>query len=154
MRILTVRQPWAHAIIHGGKNVENRVRNLAGRYQGPVAIHAGMRPDDQGWVNAEAYRLTTTMHLGQPGVLGAIIGVVELRDVHRSRMSENGNVCFDNTTPIGQVCSRWADQFGTPGGFHLVLSNPRPLAQPIPFKGALGLRTLDPATIAAILEQL
>ena len=30
MRVLTVRQPWAWAIIHGGKDVENRVRNLAG----------------------------------------------------------------------------------------------------------------------------
>ena len=40
MRILTVRQPWAWAIIHGGKDVENRVRNIAGDYHGPIAIHA------------------------------------------------------------------------------------------------------------------
>ena len=39
MRVLTVRQPWAWAIIHGGKDVENRTRNLAGAYRGPVAIH-------------------------------------------------------------------------------------------------------------------
>ena len=29
MRVLTVRQPWAWAIIHGQKDVENRVRSLA-----------------------------------------------------------------------------------------------------------------------------
>ena len=45
LRILTVRQPWAWAIIHGGKGVENRVRNVAGSYRGPVAIHAGLALD-------------------------------------------------------------------------------------------------------------
>lgn len=42
MRILTVRQPWVWAIIHGGKDVENRVRNIAGSYRGPVAIHVAL----------------------------------------------------------------------------------------------------------------
>jgi hypothetical protein len=46
VRILTVRQPWAWAIIHGGKTVENRVRNIAGDYRGPVLIHVGLRDDD------------------------------------------------------------------------------------------------------------
>lgn len=45
MRILTVRQPWAWAIIHGGKDVENRVRNIAGDYRGPIAIHVGLQHD-------------------------------------------------------------------------------------------------------------
>jgi hypothetical protein len=30
MRALTVRQPWAWAIVHGGKDIENRTRNIAG----------------------------------------------------------------------------------------------------------------------------
>lgn len=46
MKVLTVRQPWAAAIIHGGKDVENRTRNLAGSYRGPVAIHAGLAYDE------------------------------------------------------------------------------------------------------------
>lgn len=48
MRILTVRQPWAWAIIHGQKDVENRVRNIAGDYRGPVAIHTALddAPED------------------------------------------------------------------------------------------------------------
>ena len=29
LRILTVRQPYAWAIIHGGKDIENRTRNIA-----------------------------------------------------------------------------------------------------------------------------
>lgn len=29
LRILTVRQPYAWAIVHGGKDMENRVRDVA-----------------------------------------------------------------------------------------------------------------------------
>jgi len=37
---------------------------------------------------------------------------------------------------------------------HLVLANPRPLAEPIPYRGALGLRHLDDDTTARILAQI
>jgi ASCH domain len=45
-RVLTVRQPWASAIIWAGKNVENRAWPT--RYRGRLYIHAGMalEPDD------------------------------------------------------------------------------------------------------------
>lgn len=49
LRVLTVRQPWAWSLIEGGKDVENRSRNIAGSYRGPVAIHAGLaRFEDDG----------------------------------------------------------------------------------------------------------
>ena len=48
MRVLTVRQPWAWAILNAGKNIENRSRNIVGSYRGPVAIHAGMTADNDG----------------------------------------------------------------------------------------------------------
>lgn len=48
MRALTVQQPWAWAIVYGGKDVENRTRNIAGAYRGPLAIHAGLRWSDRG----------------------------------------------------------------------------------------------------------
>lgn len=51
MRILTVRQPWAWAIIHGGKDVENRTRNVAGDYR-DVDEHAICR----GWWDRLAHR--------------------------------------------------------------------------------------------------
>ena len=88
MRALTVRQPWAAAIIHWGKDVENRTRNLAGSYRGPVAIHAGLVEDDaayddemirqalgecdDGWLLAEQFEA------------GGFVGVVDLADVHWS----------------------------------------------------------------------
>lgn len=146
MRILTVRQPWAWAIIHGGKDVENRVRNIAGDYRGPVLIHTALKRDDQGWVDSGAWRLTTSMR-GEPMALGAIIGVVDLVDVHHDMSCpwEPGRRGYR----AGQ-CSPWAE----PNAFHLVFANPRALDEPIPYKGALGLRHLDDDTTARILAQI
>ena len=45
-RILTVRQPWATAIIRYGKDVENRTWMTD--YRGRVWIHAGLKSDDIG----------------------------------------------------------------------------------------------------------
>ncbi len=154
MRILTIRQPWARAIIHGGKDIENRVRNIAGSYRGPVAIHAGAA-----WDWEAQFPVGDTPHpTSRSLVRSAIIGVVDLVGSHVVKESASErNVCFDHHTPTGDVCSPWAqpfNQFVGYRGYHLVLANPRPLAEPIPFKGGLGLRRLDDATTAAVLEAI
>lgn len=154
MRILTVRQPWAWALIHGGKDVENRVRNIAGDYRGPVAIHAALGVGTPDEFNANTYRVA---RLGPPVpfglTLGAVIGVVDLVDVHVG--PEFGGGCHKlnsplPVTPTYDLCSPWGDS----GAYHLVLANPRPLTAPIPFKGALGLRKLDADTTAAVLAAI
>jgi ASCH domain len=38
MKALSIRQPWALLIIHGGKDIENRKWNT--KYRGPILIHA------------------------------------------------------------------------------------------------------------------
>lgn len=40
VKIITVRQPWAHLIVNGSKNIENR--SWPTSYRGPVLIHAGL----------------------------------------------------------------------------------------------------------------
>jgi len=149
MRILTVRQPWAWAIIHGGKDVENRVRNIAGDYRGPVAIHAAKG------VGSDREFTAKTITVGRigPGVpfgltYGAVIGVVDLVDVH----SPAADLTRDEfcQSPMGDLCSPWAQI----ESWHLVLANPRPLPEPIPYRGALGLRRLDDETTARILAQI
>lgn len=40
MKCLSVRQPWAHLILNGPKDVENRI--WAPAYRGPLLIHAGL----------------------------------------------------------------------------------------------------------------
>ncbi|KTS90687.1 hypothetical protein NS183_07850 [Microbacterium testaceum] len=167
MRILTVRQPWAWAIIHGGKDVENRVRNIAGDYRGPVAIHVAQEIDTHAIATpsrihpsfreaAERYMAANTNPLaGSPwmGGRGCIIGVVDLADVHGAAPDEIGRIrCDVNPAgePWGFECSPWADEVST----HLVLANPRALADPIPYRGALGLRRLEYDTTARILAQI
>ena len=134
MRALTVRQPWAWAIIHGGKDVENRTRNLAGAHRGPIAIHAGKT-----WAAGAVEWMLTALGIRVPACLasGAIIGVVELVDVHRAHTAE----CSDD--PWGR-CSEWAEwsDLDNPVICHLVLANPRPLAKPIPWRGRQGLWNL------------
>lgn len=119
MKAITVRQPWAWQIIHQRKDVENRTRNIAGSYRGPVAIHAAQKYDDDAMARLpmHAPEWVTEPRVFYPGV---ILGVVDLVDVVEVSTSE------------------WAQ----PGMKHLVLENPRALTEPIPCKGALGLWTL------------
>ena len=148
MRVLTVRQPWAWAIIHGGKDVENRTRNIAGSYRGPVAIHAGKTLD-----------LGALMHWSTtPGLRdlnptprdtarGGIIGVVNLWAVHPDR--DNGNCCPHRPSG-GPGGSLWADR----GVWHLCVNDPQPLVEPLPWKGALGLRELSAEAEEEIMRRL
>jgi hypothetical protein len=46
MKALSVRQPWAWAIIHAGKDIENWTWRT--HYRGEVAIHASSKMDESG----------------------------------------------------------------------------------------------------------
>lgn len=73
MKALTLSQPWAWAIIYGGKDIENRTWRT--RYRGPLAINAGM---------ARGRNITLPSCVPKPPEelgRGAIIGVVDLVDV-------------------------------------------------------------------------
>jgi len=136
MRALTVRQPWAWAIVHGGKTVENRSRNIAGNYRGPIAIHAGLADAEPPIIN----RTGPWGYNPDDLIRGAIIGVANLWAVHEPRP--------------GCCANRGAPPFGDPWAmadhWHLCLSNPRPLAAPIPYRGRLGLWTLPDHVAAAV----
>jgi hypothetical protein len=43
MKALTIRQPWIHAILREGKNIENR--SWQRTFRGWVALHASARPE-------------------------------------------------------------------------------------------------------------
>ncbi|MFP7833105.1 hypothetical protein [Marisediminicola sp. LYQ134] len=175
MRILTVRQPWAWAIIHAGKDVENRTRNIAGDYRGHVAIHVSRTNDDtvteyehpmSGLIfppcplGRDLHHNTYTCTWCDDTVFrrwidqGHIIGVVTLVGSHRGLAPTHDRMttvdsCFRPNKEFGP-CSPWAES----NTWHLELTNPRPLTVPLPYKGALGLRTLDDTTIATIKERL
>ncbi|HYB23283.1 MAG TPA: ASCH domain-containing protein [Solirubrobacteraceae bacterium] len=107
---LSVRQPWAWAIIHAHKDVENR--SWPTRYRGPLLIHAGKREDPEGWAVLEAMRLELPLSVPT----GGIIGTVDLIDCVQGHPS------------------RWAQD----GCWHWLLSDARPLPFRA-CKGSLGL---------------
>lgn len=152
MRVLTVRQPWAWAIIHGQKDVENRTRNIAGSYRGPVAIHAGKAFDFSGAGVCREIAADYPRDLGRwrrsDWTFGAIIGVVDLVDVHpaRSHYERIDASVYGWTRRV--CCGAWAMH----SHYHLVLANPRPFAEPIPAKGKLGLWKPDADLLAQIAE--
>lgn len=139
MRALSVRQPWAWQIIHQRKDIENRTRNVAGKYRGPVAIHASLKADELALARLprRAPEWVTGLRAFH---YGAILGVADLVDAHKSN---NGHRLID-------ACCRseWAEQWGV---WHLVFANPRPLSYPIECRGALGLWT-PPDHVLAQLE--
>lgn len=127
LRALAVRQPWAWALIHLGKDVENRTWHT--RFRGPVLIHASSCPAI-GRRNGEwdAARRWIAQHVGQsvadklpePEQLqyGGIIGQLEIVGCEDA-LSDEAN-------------SPW---FEGPWGF--VVRNPIPM-EFRPCRGSLG----------------
>lgn len=103
MKALSIRQPWANAIIYLGKDVENR--SWPTRFRGPVLVHAA-----KNWGASERAQLGALRRIAgdfdwpETPLLGGIIGVVDVIDC------------------VQQMDSPW---FSGPYGF--VLRNPRPL---------------------------
>jgi hypothetical protein len=144
VKILTVQQPWAWAIIHGGKDIENRTQ--AWSYRGPLAIHAGLAKPEKGNLASAIHRLAHGSEVPTELVFGAVIGIVELVDVHASH---DCVVTLPNGSP--GYCSLWAH----PNCVHLKVTDAQPLRTPIPAaRGRLGLWTPDSDLLDAIEQQL
>ena len=77
---LSIRQPWAWAIVYGGKAIENR--DWRSRYTGRLLIHAAKTFDPDGYEWIEAAARAGAVDLGRPlpspseflrgGVIGAV----------------------------------------------------------------------------------
>jgi hypothetical protein len=146
MRCLTIKQPWAWAILHG-KLVENRTWTTS--YRGAITIHAGKRWDPAGQESPlvrSAWRAagnTANLTNRHPDiVLGAVVAVAELVDVCSAQMR--------SFIPSMCGCGPWAAH----GQYHWRLDNVRPLAEPVACRGALGLWTLPDDVEAAVVAQL
>lgn len=158
MKALTVQQPWAWAIVHGGKNVENRTQ--AWKYRGPLVIHAGARFSRDGMLSPLVTRaMGDVMRDGRPHelVVSALIGVVDLVDVHAARMLDAESGCCDPWGEQDHQTVTTIDRRLThrvPTIAHLVLANPRPLERPIPCAGRLGLWTPPAEVLDELREAL
>ena len=110
MKALSIRQPWAWAILHAGKDVENRTWGTC--YRGLLLLHASKTVD----LDSVRYLIECGYDLPDPLVTGALVGTVRLIG------------CFPSQ-------SGWAED----GQYHWQLADPRPFLAPIPWRGALRL---------------
>jgi hypothetical protein len=133
MKALSIRQPWAWAILHAGKDVENR--NWPTRFRGTIAVHAakGMTRDE--YENARDFMIgdvgLNDMPLFGQCWRGVIVGLVDIVDC------------------VTRSDSPWFE-----GKYGFVLANPRPLKTPISCKGALNFWDVPASVVTQIKEQL
>lgn len=81
MKALSIRQPWAWLIIHGGKDIENRTWHT--KFRGRFLVHASQGMTKNEW--CDTYWFCHSRGLPVPPSLnelqrGGIIGSVELVD--------------------------------------------------------------------------
>lgn len=111
---LSIRQPWAHCILHHGKDIENRTWET--KFRGPFLIHAA-----KGWSAQDRQSLRDLKSYCGIDIpynlmyFGAIVGVARLSGC----VTESDNIWFDG-----------------PHGF--TLWGIQRLPVPVPCKGALG----------------
>lgn len=111
-KALSIKQPWAWAIINKGKDIENRTWNT--KFRGAFYVHAGKTIDKSApsWLLKEFYK--ANLDGRDSASMGGIVGYVELTDV------------------VTESKSKW---FQGPIGFKI--KNPMPMVF-VPMKGQLG----------------
>lgn len=152
LQALTLWRPWDHSIVHGPKRVENRPwrppRSVIGT---DIALHAGQTYDKKG-----AAFIRSLGHVLPPAAehrAGVIVGVVRIvRAVNLDRIED----ALLATMGTGNQPAKdpveddpWAF-----GPWVWVLDNVRPLATPVPCKGAQGLWPVPPDVEAEIRKQI
>ena len=126
MKILTVRQPFASAILAsvGAKDIENRFTPI--RLRGRIGIHAGKQ-----WHEA-------AVDFDKQLPRGAVLGTIQLVGCHPAGAGCAAANCHEN---------HWAN-FATENQrpiFHWELDHPRRFVTPIKCLGALGFWTPGPS---------
>lgn len=127
MLALSIRQPWAHAIFHLGKDVENR--SWKTKYRGPFLIHAGKMLDTSFYYHIGGL---FPRDMDTDGMeFGAILGMAHIDDV------------------VEQSDSKWF--FGKYG---YKLSHIERFERPVKCKGKQGFFKLNEEVAAAVDFQI
>jgi hypothetical protein len=125
LKALTVRQPWAWALVMGYKDVENR--NRPTNHRGILLIHAGLELDPGGFVSLWELDLYGKLPSSLPR--GGLIGTVTVVDCIKGADSE------------------WA----VPGKWQWILSRPTEFRGLLECRGGQGL--FAPAVSAIAVGQ-
>jgi hypothetical protein len=127
MKALTLWQPWAHAIVHLGKRIENRrwppPKYLKGQ---AFAIHAGKGFDEDSTEELKRFGMLAR-HVGRDYFdRGAVVAVARLKGSETDIEKIDGTQRFWFAGPVG-----W------------ILTDVRPV-RPVVCRGAQGLWNLPP----------
>lgn len=140
MRALTVRQPYADAIAHRAKPVENRTRPLPSKYAGvPILLHAAKDPHATNITAADIAELTGADTTRRTDTRSAILAQIRFRGSH---LSSDDTWCC---RPWGQVPTRIQ-----PVVWHWEIDQVTLLDQPVPATGALGFWTVPDEALAQV----
>lgn len=160
MKVLSVTQPWASLIAIGAKKIETR--SWPTKFRGRIAIHASKRftSDDKDTCNFDPFRNALGeaygwnpkcfkgVHLVDPNVLptGVILCTAELYDCQSIWYSPDIQNTRDWVYDILEKERAFGDF--SAGRFGWFLRDVRPLPEPIPAKGSLGLWDFDVPEVA------
>lgn len=139
MYVLTLKQPWAHLVVHGPKDIENRswcnevvTRELIGKKR-PLLIHAAQSETKDYWAEACKEALAIDPELVLPErdavVRGALIGVCRVTGVIKPKEWE----------PKREKRLRGPHRWHFEGQYGWLLGDRAPLPSPIECKGRLQL---------------
>ena len=123
MVALSVRQPWAWALVTGRKPLENR--SWMTLYRGRVWIHAAKTAPDPNaiaWIRSHFPFSVPNAYPLYP--LGALVGYVTLTD------------CLVSSDNVWYV----------PGNYAWMVSDAVALRAPVPMRGRQGLWTIEPGS--------
>lgn len=129
LKSLSVRQPWARLLVNGEKDIENRTFRTS--HRGLLLIHASAKaarltPEQTELVETSEDEGVQAWLDGEPIVGGALIGAVNLDQVHHSRH--------------GFLCSAWGEV--DPDVFHWHVKDAVMFDKPIRMRGSLGIRAI------------
>ncbi|GGY76955.1 hypothetical protein [Streptomyces anulatus] len=130
IRGISIKQPWAAAILTGAKSIENRPRPWR---TGWVLLHASQQ------IDRPALRLPLVARTirDRQLVTGAVVGIARITDCHQD--------------PEGSpLCSPWAH----PEAWHLELADVQQLPLPVPARGQLGPWKPTEDLVDQVLQQL
>lgn len=145
VRALSLTRPWTWLVLHGGKNVENRVWPTT--YRGPLLVHGALSRDPAAVAPfmdllPDPVRIRFGQALATPTSPGYWTGLLGLVDVVGCCTAQLGPYESWKTCD----CGAWA----MPGQAHWQLQSARPFAEPIPCRGALGLWRPAPELVTAV----
>lgn len=146
MKALTLWRPWAAAVVHGTKRVENRTwvpqREMLGQ---DIALHAGKTVDDDVIDEIVGSGVSRDRLPGPTGIV-AVVRLVGVIDVRGTRLIFAG---LSADEAMDAALSDWFD-----GDIGWVLDRVRPLAEPVPCRGAQGLWTVPDDVAAEVARKM